>query len=466
MWLWMTLTGCPYITDAQNAARMPSFRLSGAYEIDEAEILIGAPVGPYGFGSALAAEELGPADTDEGADAKADLIVGASGRFDAEPVPGAVVVLEVLARGTSVATPSFSSPWLTGEADDGAGWSVAAIGGDLVVGAPFSLGNHPDDAGPGAVYQIPYATLRAADGFAVDAKDAPGRVRGLLQTGAGFALATYDADNDGVDDLLASEPFAGVLGGSVVMFSAGLGERLDPNGDANVEGPLSLGTALADGDFDGDGIGDLVAGAAFAGDDNEGAAYVIPGPLRGDLSTDDALAEIAGPGAIRLGYEVDADDLDGDGLDDLVLAAPEGTQGDVATGALWWIRASDLASGDPAALAAGSVRGDEDGDACCTVSVGDVDLDGIGDVLVGAPGQNGSSGAAALFYGPLEGSATLGDAPFRVVGQNRSGATGYAVLLADVTDDEHLDVLIGAPFESLVGEDFAGAVGIFVGVGR
>ena len=40
-------------------------------------------------------------------------------------------------------------------------------------------------------------------------------------------------------------------------------------------------------------LGDLVVGAAFAGEANVGAAYVIPGPRVGDGSTDDARAASA-----------------------------------------------------------------------------------------------------------------------------------------------------------------------------
>lgn len=464
MWLWITLAACPYISDQQQADRIAAFRLSGAVEIDEADVVVGAPAGLYGFGASLAAAELGPVDTDEGADSKADLIVGAPGLFGDAPVAGAVVVLERIAPGNSIATAAPTTTWFVGEADDGTGWSVAAIHDDIVIGAPFHGGDMPQDLGPGMVYQVGYATMRASPTFILPATDAGGSVRGVLKSAAGFAVAVYDADGDAVDDVLASAPFAGVIGGRVVLYSAGLGLRLDPLPDANIEGPVSLGTSLADGDFDGDGIGDLVAGAAYAG--GTGAVYVLLGPIDGDLSTDDAWATLTSPGSDRLGADVDADDLDGDGLDDLVVSAPEATPGDIATGALWWIRGSDLADGDPAQLSAGSLRGQAADDLCCAVSVGDVDQDEVGDMLVGAPGHNGGAGMAALFYGPIEGAADLSQAPFTVVGQNRSGATGYAVLLADVAGDDHLDLIIGAPLESLVGEDFGGAIGLFFGVGR
>lgn len=450
MWIWLALGGCPYITDAMWDQRIAAYRLSGAVELDDADAVIGGVANTAATGAQLAAVDLG--------DLGRGLAVSAVGNIagDTEYTGVVMVMTEVAPGGRRLDAAPGSVGWLTAEApDDGAGWSIAAIGSALLVGAPFA--DMPEGPGPGVVYQMPLATLRDDADAVVPLAEAPGRVRGVANNAAGFGVAAFDATRDGVVDAIASAPFSAILGGRVVAWSGGLEEQ-DPVPDVNIEGDVGFGYDLDAADVDGDGNVDLIASNAL----DNGVVYVFTEALADGQTIDDATATIVGAEGDALGYALAHGDVDGDGLDDIVAGAPGAN--DVGRAYVF----TNPTSGEADQQATGWIAGTDVGDqAGFAVSAGDMDRDGTAELLVGAPAHRSFTGRAALCYGPHRQQLTMLDCALVVDGQNREGATGYAVLLADIGDDDHLDVLIGAPNESLApGDDYTGAVGVFFGVGR
>lgn len=134
--------------------------------------------------------------------------------------------------------------------------------------------------------------------------------RGFLSTGVNIG----DVDGGGADDILFGAPSDKDTYGTVSAAYVVLGESLDPSGTeiVDVASAVSSGdavlllapeqnpaniyisdnfglTAARMGDVDGDGLGELVVGAAIA-DDNTGAAYVIPTTLlKAHLETGETL---------------------------------------------------------------------------------------------------------------------------------------------------------------------------------
>ena len=255
------------------------------------------------------------------------------------------------------------------------------------------------------------------------------------------------------------------------------------------------------GDLDGDGHIDLLIGAPQHGDGRRGAVYLASGAsLAGadsaDGSTDGRieLERISGqPGSWKLlgesggdraGWHVSAAaDLRGDGRNYLIIGAPMRTEVERGGGALYLVAFEDLAAADEA-------DGDSDGVismantvaqgaswklvgaspqeyAGYAVATGDVNADGVSELLVGAPGSRYGAGAIYIVSASaleaadaadgtadrvvsLGGVATIENA-WKLVGQSgqlgsfgRGSGAGSALAASDVDGDGRSDVLVGA----------------------
>jgi hypothetical protein len=106
-------------------------------------------------------------------------------------------------------------------------------------------------------------------------------IRGLIGSNLGWSVAVLDFDNDGNDDLAAGAPGSGGYSGAVYFWRGPLAGTLSPaTADLTIthSSPAAdyLGSGLSRVDFDGDGIDDLVIGAAYA-NGYRGEAWVIYG---------------------------------------------------------------------------------------------------------------------------------------------------------------------------------------------
>ncbi|MCK6528195.1 FG-GAP-like repeat-containing protein [Myxococcota bacterium] len=228
-----------------------------------------------------------------------------------------------------------------------------------------------------------------------------------------------------------------------------------------------VGAVAAAGDVDGDGYGDVLIGA-----DHRDRAYLMRGPLAGriDLAEADLTfgpAEYSYGGSSEIGTSVAGGDLDGDGLADLLVGAPHADEGGYDTGSAYvlfgpasgWIEPADAG-----AVLSGTAQGAKVG---ASVAVaGDVDGDGHLDVLVGAPSDPGSGnggGAAYLLLGPVTGDRSLGTADARLLAEEGSDRAGTTVASAgDVDGDGYGDILVSAPYSDAGGRD-SGRAYLFLG---
>ena len=175
------------------------------------------------------------------------------------------------------------------------------------------------------------------------------------------------------------------------------------------------------GDVNGDGIGDLIVGAAGADVNgmDSGAAYVVFGK-QGGLGANVKLSSLVAADGFRitgeklsntLGSSVSAaGDINGDGIDDIIVGAPQADVSGYNSGAAYVVFGK--VGGFGATLDASTVTGAngfritgvaaEDYAGSSVSAAGDINGDGFADLIVGASGAdpNGSqSGAAYVIYG-------------------------------------------------------------------
>jgi len=300
-------------------------------------------------------------------DGTEDLAVAAVADDDGGTDRGSVYILFLNPDGTVKAEQKISDSTgglvATLDNDDRFGKSVGGLGdldgdgiGDLAVGA-----YHDDDGGPehGAIYIL----FLNADG-SVKAEQKISDTAGGLATPLGdddyfgeSVAGIGDLDGDGVTDLLVGaygDDDGGTNRGAVyVLF-------LNSDGTVKAEQKISdflggfattlgnddrFGMSVAGlGDLDGDGLSDIAVGAYFDDDggSNRGAVYILflnaNGTVKGERKISDTVGGLAGPldDSDYFGRTLDGPgDIDLDGIEDLVVGAHRDDDGGADQGAVY-----------------------------------------------------------------------------------------------------------------------------------
>ncbi len=367
---------------------------------------------------------------------------------------------------------------------DQAGQHSAGVGdldgdgfGDLLLPS-FAHDDPGDQAGVAYLFLGPVSgQLDAGQAYATYLGEAAGDNAGRTVGPAG------DIDGDGVPDLLIGAPASGAAapaaGAVYVLLGPQLpGERSLALADARILGQAEgdwLGDAEALGDMNLDGFDDVVVASQFdksLGDD-AGVAYVVYGPISGDLSLSDASIRLAGeqPGDQAGSAVAGPGDVTGDGIPDLLVGARYADNGGSNSGAAYLFHGPVTASqslADADLVIPGSRPGAQLGAGWSLGAAGDHDGDGLGDLIMGGRGDStvGASAGAAwlLLAADLPGLSSLDDASAGFTAEAAGDLAGTSVCGDfDLDGDGNLDLAIGA--SGAQGSVQAGAGAAFVILG-
>jgi hypothetical protein len=284
--------------------------------------------------------------------------------------------------------------------------------------------------------------------------------------------STLDLDGDGRSELAVasfSEDSAAnarvfVYRGATGGYGANSVTKLGPTTAADY-----YETAVASaGDVNGDGYADLIVGARLAASGVGRAQIYFGGPTALGATPPPASMQpsitLTPPGASEAGGEfgysvLGIGDVDGDGYGDVAIGAPHIASGGPQRGRVHVFYGGPLGPSTMGRHATldGTLDNANFGNA---LSAGDLNGDGLADLVVAAFAPNGG-GRAFVFVGGASGIATSQSPSVTIIGGDTSGQFGAAFTAeADINHDGLADVAVGARFD---GAGNAGALLIYHG---
>lgn len=281
----------------------------------------------------------------------------------------------------------------------------------------------------------------------------------------GADVTSGDFNNDGIQDLLTSSPFASyedkkwngrvsIIFGKKESIKSKKSERSNEWANVNFYGKNAgdqLGTSLSVGDFDGDGLDDIVIGGynAVLKSERKGKAYVIYGKSLENRKTFDFSYKeedlmLSGVNdKDGFGLSVESFDINRDGYDDLLVGAPFASGPVVKTSGLVYVYfgSKEGLKDESDSILYGQIEGERFGS---EIAAGNIFGDEKVEIAIGAYfGKNGEveqAGRIYLFAGRDSFGGGVKHPTSILVGNVSMGWLGFSLDVADVNADGKADI--------------------------
>jgi len=286
----------------------------------------------------------------------------------------------------------------------------------------------------------------------------------------GRVLAAGDLNNDGINDLIVSNIRSIVntlTAGKVFVFLGG--RPFDTTSDFTLNDPLpedseQFGASMVTGDINGDGIDDLVVGADVddAGSSRyNGQAFVFLGGKPFNSTADFILHDPAPEPLAAFGKAMTIGDVNGDRKKDIIIAAPNSEVGSVENAGQAFVFLGGSSFDINADFTLQDPNPKRSEAFGSSIASGDLNGDHIDDIAI----MSGSQSSASKYP---EVRIYFGGSPFDTL----SDATlinpipkNYSLSFAcgDINQDNFSDIIMGVDNAIVNGYDWAGKVFVFWG---